>query len=227
MKIVIVDDDDIVLLSLKTIIEASGIEVVGTGKSGNEAIRLFRQHKPDILLSDIRMEGKSGIEAAYEITEQYPDAKILFLTTFSDDEYVIDALKCNAKGYILKQDFEGIIPAIKAVYSGQIVFGGEIVSKLPSIGSENKGNQNSSTENRKEDEADRYERMKQEVYEDKDITEKEYEVIRLVAEGYNNKEIANKLFLSEGTVRNYVSSILDKLDLRDRTQLVVYYYKNV
>lgn len=227
MKIVIVDDDDIVLLSLKTIIEASGIEVVGTGKSGNEAIRLFRQHKPDILLSDIRMEGKSGIEAAYEITEQYPDAKILFLTTFSDDEYVIDALKCNAKGYILKQDFEGIIPAIKAVYSGQIVFGGEIVSKLPSIGSGNKGNQNSSTENRKEDEADRYERMKQEVYEDKDITEKEYEVIRLVAEGYNNKEIANKLFLSEGTVRNYVSSILDKLDLRDRTQLVVYYYKNV
>lgn len=239
MKLVIVDDDDIVLLSLKTIIEASGIEVVATGKSGNDAINLYEEFRPDILLSDIRMEGMTGIEAAYEITDKYKDAKILFLTTFSDDEYVINALKCNAKGYILKQDFEGIIPAIKAVYSGQSVFGGEIVSKLPSISADNENSRKDSSsqkgrsgsdidnENVKENENDRQNRIKQEVYEEKDITEKEYEVIKLVAEGYNNKEIANKLYLSEGTVRNYVSSILDKLNLRDRTQLVVYYYKNV
>ncbi len=208
MRIVIVDDDDIVLMSLKTIIEAKGIEVAATGRSGEEAVALYEEHKPDILLSDIRMDGKTGIEAAYEIMAAHPDAKILFLTTFSDDEYVIDALKCNAKGYILKQDFAGIIPALDAVMLGQTVFGGEIISKIPSIAAD---------ENAKS--------TKSEKWENAGITEKELEVIKLVAEGLNNKEIATELFLSEGTVRNYVSSILEKLSLRDRTQLVVYYYK--
>lgn len=209
MRIVIVDDDDIVLMSLKTIIEAKGIEVAATGRSGEEAVALYEEHKPDILLSDIRMDGKTGIEAAYEIMAAHPDAKILFLTTFSDDEYVIDALKCNAKGYILKQDFAGIIPALDAVMLGQTVFGGEIISKIPSIAAD---------ENAKS--------TKSEKWENAGITEKELEVIKLVAEGLNNKEIATELFLSEGTVRNYVSSILEKLSLRDRTQLVVYYYKD-
>lgn len=205
MKIVIVDDDDIVLMSLKTIIEASGIEVVATGKCGEDAVKLYDEYMPDILLSDIRMNGMTGTQAAENIIKKHMDAKILFLTTFSDDEYVIAALKCNAKGYILKQDFEGIIPAINAVYSGQSVFGDQIVSKIPGIGSK--------------------ENMEQE-YDKKNITDKELEIIELVSEGLNNKEIADKLFLSEGTIRNYVSSILDKLGLRDRTQLVVYYYKH-
>ena len=205
MKIVIVDDDDIVLLSLKTIIETGGIEVVATGKSGTDAISLYETHKPDILLSDIRMEGMDGITAAGKILEKYNSAKVLFLTTFSDDEYVVNALKCGAKGYILKQDFEGIVPALQAVYSGQSVFGGEIVNKLPSINAKD---------------------TKAEKFDDKDITEKEYEIITLVANGLNNHEIAEKLFLSEGTVRNYLSNILDKLSLRDRTQLVVYYYQS-
>ena len=209
MRIVIVDDDDIVLMSLKTIIEAKGIEVAATGRSGEEAVALYEEHKPDILLSDIRMDGKTGIEAAYEIMAVHSDEKILFLTTFSDDEYVIDALKCNAKGYILKQDFAGIIPALDAVMLGQTVFGGEIISKIPSIAAD---------ENAKS--------TKSEKWENAGITEKELEVIKLVAEGLNNKEIATELFLSEGTVRNYVSSILEKLSLRDRTQLVVYYYKD-
>lgn len=212
MNIVIVDDDSIVLMSLKTIIEANGIRVAATGTTGEDAVRLYQEYQPDVLLSDIRMKGKNGIEAAYEITEAYPDARILFLTTFSDDEYVVEALKCHARGYILKQDFEGIIPAIRAVFSGQNVFGGEIVQKWPNL----KGRQSETDHNTE----------KRVRYDDKNITEKEYEVISLVAEGYNNKEIASKLYLSEGTVRNYVSSILDKLELRDRTQLVVYYYKN-
>ena len=205
MRIVIVDDDDIVLLSLKAIIEAEGIEVVATGKSGTDAISLYETHRPDILLSDIRMAGMDGITAAGHILEKYTDAKVLFLTTFSDDEYVVNALKCGAKGYILKQDFEGIVPALQAVYSGQSVFGGEIVNKLPSINTKN---------------------TKAEKFDDKDITEKEYEIITLVANGLNNHEIAEKLFLSEGTVRNYLSNILNKLSLRDRTQLVVYYYQS-
>lgn len=205
MRVVVVDDDSIVLISLKTIIEANGIEVCATGKNGQEAIELYREHKPDVLLSDIRMEGMTGIEAAYEIIKEFPSAKVLFLTTFSDDEYVVEALKCGAKGYILKQDYEGIVPALNAVHTGQSVFGGEIISKIPSI-------------NKEEVKAD---------YEDKNITEKEYDIIKLVAEGLNNKEIASELFLSEGTVRNYLSNILEKLEVRDRTQLVVYYYKHL
>lgn len=206
MRIVIADDDEIVLVSLKTIIEANGIEVAGVGRSGEEAIRLYEELQPDILLSDIRMKGLTGIEAAAGILGKYRNAKILFLTTFSDDEYVNSALSCGAKGYILKQDFEGIVPALKAVYSGQSVFGGEIVEKIPAI------NKRTNTYT---------------SYEERGITQKEYEIITLVAEGMNNKEIAGSLFLSEGTVRNYLSNILDKLQIRDRTQLVVDYYKNI
>ena len=103
MRIVIVDDDSIVLMSLKTIIEAGGIEVLATGKSGAEAVGLYEKYQPDILLSDIRMEGMDGITAAGMVLEKYPEARVLFLTTFSDDEYVVNALKCGAKGYILKQ----------------------------------------------------------------------------------------------------------------------------
>lgn len=205
MRIVIVDDDSIVLISLKTIIEAGGIEVQATGKSGAEAVELYEKYQPDILLSDIRMEGMDGITAAGQVLEKYPEARVLFLTTFSDDEYVVNALKCGAKGYILKQDFEGIVPALQAVYSGQSVFGGEIVNKLPSI---------QTTDTRTEKFAER------------GITEKEFEIIELVAKGLSNKEIAEQLFLSEGTVRNYLSNILDKLELRDRTQLVVKYYRS-
>ncbi len=205
MKIVIVDDDSIVLMSLKTIIEAGGIEVLATGKSGAEAVELYEKYQPDILLSDIRMEGMDGITAAGNVLKKYPEARVLFLTTFSDDEYVVNALKCGAKGYILKQDFEGIVPALQAVYSGQSVFGGEIVNKLPNIQT-----------------AD----SKAEKFAEKAVTEKEFEIVELVAKGLSNKEIAEQLFLSEGTVRNYLSNILDKLDLRDRTQLVVYYYQS-
>lgn len=206
MRIGIVDDDDIVVMSLKMITEAAGIEVVATGKSGEDAEAIYEKHAPDVLLSDIRMEGKDGIQAAAGILARHPEAKILFLTTFSDDEYVINALKYGAKGYILKQDFEGIVPALQAVNSGQTVFGGEIINKIPTI-------TNSSDNGAK--------------FEEKGITPKEFEIIGLVAEGMSNKEIAAALFLSEGTVRNYLSNILEKLELRDRTQLVVYYYKNI
>ncbi len=206
IRIIIIDDDDIVVMSLKMIAEASGIEVVATGTSGEDAIKLYELHKPDILLSDIRMDGIGGTAAAAQILKEFPDAKILFLTTFSDDEYVTDALKYGVKGYILKQDFEGIVPAIRAVYKGQSVFGGDIIGRLPNMTKEHSS--------------------KDDKFWNKGITEKEFEIIELVADGLSNKEIASKLCLSEGTVRNYFSSILDKLELRDRTQLVVYYYKN-
>lgn len=203
MRIVIIDDDKLVCTSLKTILEAEDdITVVGTGNSGKEAIGLYSTHKPDILLMDIRMDKMSGLDAAEAILEADKNAKILFLTTFSDDEYIIKALKIGAKGYIIKQDFESIVPSLRAVYTGQNVFGDDIVSKIPSfIG--------------KSIRAD---------YSSYGITEKEMQIIRGVAEGLSNKEIAGRLYLSEGTVRNSITSILEKLELRDRTQLAIFYY---
>lgn len=205
MKIVIVDDDIFVSGALTTILEASGkVTVAASGTDGKEAAELYKIHQPDVLLMDIRMKEKSGLDASAEILEEFPDAKILLLTTFSDDEYIVKALKLGAKGYLLKQDYASILPALEAVCSGQTVFGTEIMSRIPEL-----IHSGSSFH-----------------YEDYDIIRRELEIIRLIADGLSNKEIASQLFLSEGTVRNYLSSILDKLQLRDRTQVAVFYYKH-
>lgn len=207
MDIVIVDDDKLVASSLKIILEADPeVKVAAMGYSGDEAVALYRQHRPDILLLDIRMGEMSGLEAAKRILEEDGSALILFLTTFSDDEYIVKALKIGARGYLLKQDFAGILPALRAVFSGQTVFGGEIVSRLPDI-LDAKGE-----EGRKD-------------YGTLGISDREWEVTALVAEGLSNREIAARLYLSEGTVRNYISTVLEKLKLRDRTQLAVFYLK--
>ena len=175
MNIVIIDDDKLVAVSLKTILESTGsVKVLAMGSCGEEAIELYSLLKPDVLLMDIRMNGMSGIEAGEKILAGYPDARILYLTTFSDDEYIIKAVLMGAKGYILKQDFESIF------------------------------------------DFDHY-----------GIVEKEQEIIEQVAKGLSNKEIASLLYLSEGTVRNYISTILEKLSLRDRTQLAIFYYTNI
>jgi len=212
MNIVVVDDDGIIALSLKTILEAGGQTVLALGNDGECAVRLYEQYHPDILLMDIQMKPVNGLDAAAKIRGADPDAKILFLTTFKDDEYIVKALETGAKGYILKQDFEGILPALLAVQSGQSVFGGEIISRFPAISHS--------------EEKELFQKRKN-YYREKTISEKELDIIRLVADGLSNKEIAASLFLSEGTVRNYLSNILDKLDLRDRTQLAVYYYKHL
>lgn len=202
MKVIIVDDDAIVAMSLRTILTAEkDVEVPELGYDGEDAVALYEKHRPDILLTDIQMKKMSGLSAAAQIMDKYPEARIILLTTFLDDEYVSEALKCGAKGYILKQDFESVLPAIRAVYSGQNVFGNEIINMIPKLsGKHNEG-----------------------VYHEKGITDKEYEIIELVAKGYSNKEIAEKLYLGEGTVRNYISTVLDKLELRDRTQLAVFH----
>jgi len=211
MNIIIVDDDSLVAVSLKTIIEAGGdTRVLATGKSGEEAISLYREHKPDILLMDIRMGGMSGLDAGKSILAENPSAKILFLTTFNDDEYIRTALAIGAKGYIIKQDFDGILPALRAVYEGQTVFGGQVVDKLPQM---------LSAEKKTEEKTDF-------AYEDYGLTDQEAEIVKCVADGLSNREIAEKLYLSEGTVRNYISTILSKLSLRDRTNLAIFYYKH-
>ncbi len=207
MKITITDDDKLVAISLKTILEAgSGIEVLAIGSCGEEAISLYEEHRPDIALMDIRMNGMTGLEAGEKILAKFPDAKILFLTTFSDDEYIAKALSIGAKGYILKQDFEGIAPALEAVNRGQRVFGDAVIDKLPEVIGTHRAEFSP---------------------EEHDLSEREMEIIGLVADGLNNKEIASKLYLSEGTVRNSVSLVLEKLSLRDRTQLAIFYFKNI
>lgn len=207
MRVLIVDDDNLVSLSLKTILETDHeIEVAGIGSNGPEAISLYDQLAPDILLLDIRMDGMSGLEAGTRILEKHPDARILFLTTFSDDEYIVRSLHIGAKGYILKQNFESILPALAAVQNGQTVFGDEITARLPDL------MKNTFSES---------------VFHQYNITEKEMSIIHKVAEGLNNKEIAEALYLSEGTIRNYLSAILEKLGLRDRTQLAIFYFRQM
>ena len=175
MKIVIVDDDILVASALKTILEAGeDVTVAGTGRDGSDALSLYREHRPDVLLMDIRMQKVSGLDASKQIMEEYPEARILLLTTFADDEYIVKALKYGVKGYLLKQDYQSILPAIRAVYTGQTVFGTEIISKIPQLLYEKKT-------------------FDWKAY---DISEKELHVISLVAEGYSNKEIAERLFLS-------------------------------
>lgn len=205
MKVVLIDDDQLVCMSLKIILEAEQtIEVAAVGKDGSDALPLYRQHQPDVLLMDIRMQNMNGTDALSLLLKEFPDAKVLFLTTFLDDEYIVKAIELGAKGYIIKQNFEHIVPALKAVHSGQNVYGDEIVQKIPEL---------MKTPNQFD-------------YSAFDISEKEQEIIVLVAEGLNNKEIADRLYLSEGTVRNYLSAILEKLDLRDRTQLAIFYYQH-
>ena len=205
MNIIIVDDDSLVAGALKTILEINeDINVAATGSDGLEACELYRKYQPDILLMDIRVKNMSGLEAATVILQEFPQANILLLTTFSDDEYIIKALRLGARGYLLKQDYASILPALRAVFSGQTVFGTEIVSRIPEL------LQSSTAFD----------------YSTYGINERELEIIERIANGYSNKEIASELFLSEGTVRNYLSSILDKLSLRDRTQVAVFYYQH-
>ena len=205
MRIVLIDDDQLVCMSLKMILEADEtITVEAIGNDGSEALPLYKEHQPDVLLMDIRMKGMNGTEALEILLKEYPDAKVLFLTTFVDDEYIVKALELDAKGYIVKQNYENIVPSLKAVYSGQNVYGNEVMEKIPDLMKS----------------TDTFD------YASYDISDKEYEIITQVAEGLSNKEIASNLCLSEGTIRNYLSLILEKLQLRDRTQLAVFYYQH-
>lgn len=139
-----------------------------------------------------------------------PHAQIIYLTTFLEDDYIVDALKYGAKGYLLKTDFKSLIPAIHAVRQGQRVFGDQIIEKIPHL----MNNTISSSES-------------QTIPNHPQLAEKEQQIIYQVAQGLNTKEIAEVLHFSEGTIRNYLSVILEKLQLRDRTQLAIYYYKHM
>ena len=220
MRILLADDDILVLQGLKNIIEAEGRNsknpklIIAQAQDGNEAVELYKKSQPDIALMDIRMPNKNGIEAGREILQIDPVAKIIYLSTFREDEYIIEALRIGAKGYLIKSNFESITPALDAVQSGQNVFGDEIISKMPKLIN---SLSNESDKNKLDDS-----NLRRQISE---LSEQELRIINLVANGLSNKEIALELFLSEGTCRNYISTILEKLELRDRTQLAIFYYK--
>ncbi|UUX32757.1 response regulator transcription factor [Fundicoccus culcitae] len=218
MKVLVIDDDAMVTAGIKTIIEmatkglAEPFKVVGVGHNGQDALRLYPETRPDVILMDIRMPEMDGIEAGKALLSLYPEVRIIYLTTFLEDDYIVEALKLGAKGYLLKTDYESLIPAIEAVANGQHVYGDEIIAKVPAYLSQEHHVQGN---------------VARQGLDAVDLSTKEVELIQWVAEGLNNKEIAEKMHFTEGTIRNYLSAVLEKLELRDRTQLAIYYFKHM
>jgi DNA-binding NarL/FixJ family response regulator len=208
INVAIVDDDPFIRESLKILLELDPeIRVVGTCDDGQTAIEFVRKVKNiDLLLMDIRMPNCDGVACTRQIKSMYPEIKILVLTTFDDDEYIIEAIKYGANGYILKNiPHQRIIDNIKAVTKGDIVVNPHVARKLVS---------------RLPAKSDR-----KKTYAELGISEIEFQIIEYIAKGMSNKEISKVMFLSEGTVKNHISKILDKLNLRDRTQIAIYHLK--
>jgi len=209
IKVIIADDQELIRQSLQIILRAEkDIDVIDTVANGVEVIRSVRKEKPDVILMDIRMPEMDGVVCTEIIKENYTDIKIIILTTFDDDEYVFNALKYGASGYLLKGiSTKELTDAIRKVYHGTAMINEDIASKVVKLFS--KMAQSNLT-----------------IHVDKiqtaDLKTAEWHMIALVGSGLSNKEMARKLNLSEGTVRNNLSIILNKLGLRDRTQLAIW-----
>lgn len=205
MKVLIVDDDALIRESLKLLLDLEDdIEVIGTVSNGQEAYRFCQEEKPDVVLMDVRMPVMDGVLGTKLIKDSFKDVKVMILTTFRDDEYIREAIKNGAEGYILKnQSSDSIIDCLRAVHKGNAVFQKDIAETLASM-------------------VEKEKRKKPDI----ELTPRETDIMRLISEGLSNKEISAKLYLSEGTVRNYITALLEKLELRDRTQLAIYYLKN-
>lgn len=203
IKIIIADDEKLIREGLKIILETYGdIEVVALAENGEEALRALQEQPAQLVLMDIRMPVCDGVEATRRIHQLYDKIKILILTTFSDSAYIREAMKFGASGYLLKDsDYDVIYEGIKAAMKGNVVVHPEVATRLLS------------------------EQAPVTDYSDFDLSDKEVQLIDLVAQGLSNKEISEKIFLSEGTVKNRISLILSKLELRDRTQLTIFAYR--
>ena len=212
IKVLLADDQDILVEGLKLILgKEEDIEISGTANNGRRAYEACKWNRPDVVLMDIKMPEVNGVEATALIKKDFPEVKIIVLTTFNDDEYIYDALKNGASGYLLKDASPAeIAAAVRTVYNGGALIQSEVAVKVLDKFSElAKGNKVKNSDPRVEL-----------------LTERERDICRLVAEGKNNKEIADGLFLSEGTVKNHITRVLEKLGLRDRTQLAVFTIKN-
>ncbi len=209
IKLVIADDQELIRDSLRIVLSANpDMEVIDTVADGRGVIRSVRKSRPDVILMDVRMPGMDGVSCTQIIKENYPQIKIIILTTFDDDEYVYNALKYGASGYLLKGvTMAELSSAIRTVYDGKAMINPDIAVKVVRLFSQMaKGNYTIPVDDKNIEE----------------IGRTEWKVIQQVGYGRSNKEIAASLKLSEGTVRNCLSSVLSKLDLRDRTQLAIW-----
>lgn len=212
IKVLLVDDQDILVEGLKLILGSEeDIEIIGTANNGKKAYEACKWNRPDVVLMDIQMPELNGVEATAIIKKDFPNIKIIVLTTFNDDQYIYDALKNGASGYLLKDTSPSeIAKAVRTVYKGGALIQSEVavkvIDKFSQLANES---------------VDKHIDKKAEL-----LTEREIEICRLIAEGKNNKEISDELYLSQGTVKNHITRILIKLDLRDRTQLAVFTIKN-
>lgn len=211
IRVLLVDDEKLVVDGLKIILETyEDITVVGTAHNGEEALKECRENSPDVVLMDIRMPKSDGVMGTKLIKKEFSDIKILILTTFNDVKFIHEALKYGASGYILKDsDYDLIYEGIKACMKGNVVINPEVASKI--ISENVQYSHKSSIDEVKKNYA---------------LSEKEISIIKEVANGFSNKEIGEKLFLTEGTIKNNISMILSKLELRDRTQLTIFAFKN-
>lgn len=209
IKVLVADDQELIRQSLQIVLNSKEeMNVIGVAANGQEVIQNVRKEKPDVILMDIRMPKLDGVQCTKIIKEQHPEIKIIILTTFDDDEYVYNALRFGASGYLLKGvSMEELETAIRTVYEGKAMINPDIASKVLGF----------------------FSRMAQENYSIpvaneniSELTKTEWKIIREVEKGSTNKEIAEILCLADGTVRNYLSTILSKLQLRDRTQLAIW-----
>ena len=211
VKIMIADDQQLIRESLKIILDSNpDFEVVKVVGSGQEVLESLKTESIDIILMDVRMPNMSGVDCTRIVKKEYPNIKVIILTTFDDDEYIYDALKYGASGYLLKGcSLEELSTAIHNVLSGGACFNPNVAGKVAQFFSQMA---NSHIEVSFDGEEKEY-----------DFSDTEQKIIAQIGHGYSNKEIAQKLGFSEGTIRNYLSVILDKLELRDRTQLAIWY----
>jgi DNA-binding NarL/FixJ family response regulator len=201
IKLLLVDDQGIIREGLRSLLETKvDLTIIGEAENGKAAVELALSLKPDVVLMDVRMPIMDGVAATRALTEQAPEIKVLVLTTFDDDEYVTQALRCGAKGYLLKDTpSTELADAIRAIHRGYTQFGPGLMEKAFSNAPAVEEPPEAFTQ----------------------LTPREQEVLQLIATGCSNREIAQKLYISERTVKNHVNSLLRRLNLRDRTQVAI------
>ena len=206
IKVLLVDDHEMVRIGLAAVLATEeGIEVVGEASNGQEGVRLAKEYRPDVVLMDLVMEGMDGVETTRQIMQICPDCKVIVLTSYLDDEKIYPVIEAGAFSYLLKTSRASeIAQAIRAAANGQPVLESQVASKIMT----------------------RFRQPKKEVPAHHDLTEREMEVLRLIAAGKSNQEVADELFIGVKTVKFHVTNILAKLGVEDRTQAAIYAYKN-
>ncbi|HHW67656.1 response regulator transcription factor [Defluviitalea raffinosedens] len=208
IKVMIAEDQELIRQSLEFVISnKEDMKIVGLAATGKEAVELAKDKKPDVILMDIRMPEMDGVEATKVIKKMNPDIKIIILTTFDDDEYVFDALKNGASGYLLKGiSLNELVESIRIVMNGGSLINPSVATKVCKFFSQMA-------------EADYTSKIQNDAL--SSLNKNELKIMKLIGMGLSNKEITKELNFSEGTVRNYISNILSKLNLRDRTQIAI------